>query len=338
MTRFDFESYTDQVDYATYDPDDNKIRIYSGRVDQGLYDELKRLGFGRAYKQGCFFQVWTPAREDAALALCGDIEEEGTSVRDRAEAKAERFADYSTNAGKRSQQAHAAAKQISDHIPFGQPILVGHHSEKRARRDQEKIESRTRKAIDEWRKQERWQQRAQDVIAHAGRRERPDVIMRRIKKLEAERRKCERDKTVTDVEWARTRLVEKLFGFSMFDDYELTPEQESEVDTRIEQGTARNIVYQDRWISHLDLRLAYERELYANADGPKPDALADKLRVGCMIKARSWGWQGPVIRVNKGRDGQVSSVSVPSGYSWNNTIKLDKILEVRDGEDNKTAG
>ena len=100
--KFDFEAYADETDYATYDPTDDKLRVYSGRVDRALYDELRRLGFQRAYKQGCFFAVWTPTREDVALALCGDVEEEGGSALERAEARSERFDGYSDNAKARS--------------------------------------------------------------------------------------------------------------------------------------------------------------------------------------------------------------------------------------------
>ena len=38
-----------------------------------------------------------------------------------------------------------AAREKSESIPFGQPILVGHYSEKRHRRDLEKIDSNHRK-------------------------------------------------------------------------------------------------------------------------------------------------------------------------------------------------
>lgn len=77
-----------QVERVTYDPDDNKLRIYSGRVSRELYDFLcgrGGQGWNRAYKQGCFFATWTPVREDAALALLEaagleDIEDEDTTL------------------------------------------------------------------------------------------------------------------------------------------------------------------------------------------------------------------------------------------------------------------
>ncbi len=59
--------------------------------------------------------------------------------RERLERKVERRGEWATKAKARSATAFAAAHRIADGIPFGQPILVGHHSERRARKDQERI-------------------------------------------------------------------------------------------------------------------------------------------------------------------------------------------------------
>ena len=40
------------------------------------------------------------------------------------------------------------ARKIGDMIPFGQPILVGHHSERRHRRDLDRIDANMRKAVE----------------------------------------------------------------------------------------------------------------------------------------------------------------------------------------------
>ena len=46
------------------------------------------------------------------------------------EAKRERLRAAAEKARERSEQHSKAAHDVIDHIPFGQPILVGHHSEK----------------------------------------------------------------------------------------------------------------------------------------------------------------------------------------------------------------
>jgi hypothetical protein len=53
----------------------------------------------------------------------------------------DRFSDYKESRIEDAQRAHDAVHRIADNIPFGQPILVGHHSERHARKDAERIEN-----------------------------------------------------------------------------------------------------------------------------------------------------------------------------------------------------
>jgi len=66
---------------------------------------------------------------------------------------------------------------------------MGHHSERHARRDQERIQNGMAKAVKAFETAAYWAQRAKGAIRHAKYKERPDVRARRIKKLEAEQRK-----------------------------------------------------------------------------------------------------------------------------------------------------
>ena len=179
---------------ATYSPEDNKLRLYpSTRLDSETYARVKSAGFKWAPRQELFVApAWSPAREDLLLELCGEIGDEDTSLVDRAEMKAERFEEYSDKRADESDRARAAVSAIADNIPLGQPILVGHHSERRARKDAERIENGMRKAIKLWETSKYWQMRAAGAIAHAKYKERPDVRARRIKGIEADKRKQER--------------------------------------------------------------------------------------------------------------------------------------------------
>ncbi|MGD9661517.1 MAG: DUF3560 domain-containing protein [Porticoccaceae bacterium] len=181
---------------ATYSPEDNKLRLYSDtRLDAETCTELKAAGFKWAPKQDLWVApMWTPAREDFLLALCGEIGDEDTSLVDRAEARAERFDTYSDKRAADAAQARDAVSRLADGIPLGQPILVGHHSEKRARKDAKRIEDGMRRAVSMWEASQYWQDRAAGALRHAKYLERPDVRARRIKKLEAEKRKQERGK------------------------------------------------------------------------------------------------------------------------------------------------
>lgn len=70
-----------------------------------------------------------------------DFEERREAKRERLEERAEKHAK---EAARRFDTAH----QIGSMIPFGQPILVGHHSEKRHRRDIDRIDTNMRKGIE----------------------------------------------------------------------------------------------------------------------------------------------------------------------------------------------
>ena len=50
------------------------------------------------------------------------------------EAKIQRCLELADKAEQRAKQYDESANRISSYVPLGQPILVGHHSEKRHRR------------------------------------------------------------------------------------------------------------------------------------------------------------------------------------------------------------
>ena len=130
---------------ATYSPEDNKLRLYaSSRLDTETYERVKAAGFKWAPKQDLFVApMWTPSREDLCIELAGEIGDEDTTLVERAEVKADRLEDLSTRRAQDGDRAQSGVHAIADGIPFGQPILVGHHSERHARKDAEKIEKGT---------------------------------------------------------------------------------------------------------------------------------------------------------------------------------------------------
>jgi len=194
---------------ATYSPEDNKLRLYSTeKLDPETYARVKAAGFIWAPKQALFVApMWTPQREDLLFELCGEIGDEDTSLFERAEERAERFEDYSANRAEDAERAKDRVDSISGNIPFGQPILIGHHSEKRARKDAEKITNGMRKAVKMWEQAEYWKDRATGAIKHAKYKERPDVRARRIKDLEADKRKQEKYKAEAEMWLGRWQKV-----------------------------------------------------------------------------------------------------------------------------------
>ncbi|MGW5877823.1 DUF3560 domain-containing protein [Nocardiopsis terrae] len=113
--------------------------------------------------------------------------------RERALERADRFEEYANNAGRRSQAAFDRGTELSEHRPPGQPILNGHPSAPRARRDQERISGAMERGVKEDRKSSYWNSRQAGVERNLEKRYDPRVIARRIERLEARLRKIDRD-------------------------------------------------------------------------------------------------------------------------------------------------
>lgn len=98
--------------------------------------------------------------------------------------KAERYETYADNAEARAKSRSQAADKIGSFIPFGQPILVGHHSERRHRRDIERIRNNVEKSIEESDKAAYLRGRAFDLNRSQERMENRRYIGNRIKDAE----------------------------------------------------------------------------------------------------------------------------------------------------------
>ena len=323
---------------ATYSPDDNKLRLYaSERLDADLYARVKEAGFSWAPKQGLFVApAWTPGREDFLIELAGEIEDEDRTLVDRAEQRADRFGGYHANRVRDAEGAERGVRPILDAIPLGQPILVGHHSEKRARKDAERIESALRRAVTMWDRAEYWTDRAAGALAHAKHHERPDVRHRRVKGLEADRRKKAKE---LDEARAKLRLWEEVgtreqalaaanttgymsakFPLDRYPRPEgaSTYEGSMSVWSALKEGIvgaeeARRLAlrcyggaieWASRWLGHYENRLAYERAMLAEVGGIKADAF--DIQPGGQVQAG--GTWLVVKRLNR-QGGEVVSVS-----------------------------
>jgi hypothetical protein len=194
--------------YSTYCPEDNKLRLYCGRVERAEFLRLRAEGWICTPKQreagGCdFVATWTPERRDTAEEYgAGLILDEDQSPEDRAADRAERFGMY---CDKRTAEAVGHA----DRYDAG-PSAHGYQSQARAERAASRHDRIASRAVDSWSKAEYWQQRTAGVISHALYKSRPDVRMGRIKTLEAELRKRlatfeEHNKLVRD--WTKIQAI-----------------------------------------------------------------------------------------------------------------------------------
>ena len=85
------------------------------------------------------------------------------TTRERLERAAARREDWAAKAAARSSAAIKTARSITEHIPLGQPILVGHHSEAGHRRALARSAAAMDKGVAEFQKAEHHQQKAEAI-------------------------------------------------------------------------------------------------------------------------------------------------------------------------------
>ncbi|MHA1572910.1 MAG: DUF3560 domain-containing protein [Alphaproteobacteria bacterium] len=338
---------------ATYSPDDNKLRLYAGgRLDTETFARVKAAGFRWAPRQELFVApMWTPGREDLLIELCGDIGDDDSSLAERAEERADAFDGYQANRRRDSQQASEAVSAIADGIPMGQPILVGHHSEKHARRDAAKIERGMAKAVKMWETAEYWKRRAAGALRNADYKERPDVRARRIKRIEKDQRKSNKDRALCVkwlALWSRDGLtLEQATAIANHHQCYLSfPPKEganwgdsawqvlsaegagaAEVARCVEKAKRSypsTIAWCDRWLTHYANRLEYERAMLGASGG----TLAEKRGTEQGGAVQCWASRGSlwayIVKVNK------VSVSIlrnfhPGQKPFRQTMAFDKL-------------
>jgi len=270
--------------------------LEGSRKGDGVFEIVRHHRFWFSRSLGCLYirqsrdkraDRWSIRSAAEALRAAGwavdiDIDEdtrrsfaEAEAEREeRAEDRAERFAEYAGNAASRSQAAYDGVRRIAHGIPLGQPILIGHHSERRARRDIARMDAGMRKSIDEDKKADYYANRAATSGAYMEFRNSPGVTLRRIAKLEADLRRVEK--------WSRG---ESAGGYTR----SLTPATVAELDQRRED---------------LEDQLGYWRHVIAKAeqDGFKVWGKAD-FKKGDFVRYSGTWYE--VLRVN------AKSVTIP---------------------------
>ncbi|MGW6391176.1 DUF3560 domain-containing protein [Streptomyces sp. NPDC055103] len=170
-----------------------------------FFRSLGMLGIARSRDREA--DAWRINRAAAALRDAGyevTVEIDESQRRSFTDAEADRAAWARDRAGRYSDRADRAsatsaarrnaARGIADYIPPGQPILVGHHSERGHRRAIARMDGHMRKSIDEHKKAGYWADRAATADIYEEFRNDPNRTRRRLEKLRADLRWNERER------------------------------------------------------------------------------------------------------------------------------------------------
>jgi hypothetical protein len=232
------------------------------------------------------------------------MEEAEAERAERLEARAERLHGRAERlAGPSRTAAMTSLPTIAERRPFGQPILVGHHSERGARADQRRIESNMDKFVELAAESRQTESAAQAAERHMAHRENPRVTARRIERLEADKRRAEKYLAG----WSERHLAGDGKRVLWTDTHAPA------------EGAYREQLLTQ--VEHLTEQLRYWREQLdqAKASGRYNPVELSEIHKGDLIRTR-FGWKR-VVRVNK------KTVSVETGYSWTDKYEVTDILE-----------
>lgn len=159
------------VKKCTYSPEDNKLRIYvvesDERFDETVKSQLKDTGFHWAPIQKLYYAVWSPGREDLCVELGGEIVAEQTTMLERAETKSERLVNLAEKRAHESDAFGRAASALRDKLASGQPVLSGHHSQRKMEKQRDAAERSEALAGKLKATANYWLSRAEGVELHA---------------------------------------------------------------------------------------------------------------------------------------------------------------------------
>ena len=328
---------------ASYSPQDDKLRLFFAfRIPREEWDALRAAGWAWTMKQASdMVAPWTPEREDQALALAGEIEDEDEPREDRSADRAERFTGY-------MEKREGEAEGFAGRYEHG-PRVHAAQDAGRAERSAARHDRLGARAASKWDAAEYWASRTRGVIAHALYLELPAVRHRRIKGIESEIRGLE-ERTATAQKWrgywlkvaamadpaAQDRNAYALANHGTdLAEYQhptnaamrptslwsmLRPDRPAEERISGAQAAALYLAahpdggvtgYVARWTAHLRNRLAYEVQMLEAQGGTL--ANAEEIIPGGFVGRHQ------VVKVSKDKAGRVSRLYVlaPKGYGAN---------------------
>lgn len=283
----------------TIEQDAEGTLLHGTSRGDGTAELVKRFGFRWSGRLGAWFYprnrtVPLPSQLTAWAAQLTEaghpceVEVTSATVAEQEAARAERLDEradrHDARAVRREAESDArlaAAKRTADMIPLGQPILVGHHSEGRHRRDIARIEGNYRKGFEAHAEAQEAARRADSTRRTMAHRESAPTTMRRIERLEVELR-----------QWQRAIARSRPNG--------LTDDDDSAWAVRARENVGRLTEQIEHWKAHLAQLEAsgvkvWSRETVQAEIAKQAEALGASLTRTEVKVNGSWS---PLIRLN----------------------------------------
>jgi len=202
---------------------------FEEKPDKETLSKLKDAGFRYEPKSKVWRASWTYEREKLVKDIAGEIEtiEKGTNYAKLVQKHLKLAEKYE----KEAKYHYDRYEGIKSAIPMGQPILVGHYSEKSHRRDLERMDKHLKKYLELKEKAEYHKERAEYYAKLAFEGEKPETVYNRIKRLESEKRRLERELAYIE--------IEKKKGKGCLRKYGVYTDDEDRIKTMLQRTTER---------------------------------------------------------------------------------------------------
>lgn len=177
----------------------NSLEIkFPDKPTEEIRTKMKQAGYKWAHQSGVWYARDTPYARSIAEELADKGEDVGEKLsyaecvemdKQRAEARIERLEGASEKAKEEATSRFDTAHKLMDVIPLGQPILVGHHSERGHRAHLARIDKNIEKGLEASDKAEELEHRAKAAERTLLSTEDPNAVARKIERFETELRR-----------------------------------------------------------------------------------------------------------------------------------------------------
>ena len=293
---------------ANFNITDDKIRFDPEgiRLTDEQHKQAKACNFAWWPGRKIFVAKWSVSAEDFVLSLVSKIEEDDTL--DDVESRVERYQKHATEAESNAERSAEYSLEAT--------------TARRRELLQNRAENEAEKAL-------YWTRRISGAIERATYREQPGVIARRIKSIEAEKRKYEKESVFhraflatwekqngdLTVEYAKNIAnYDRSHTWFDLDRGTITAQEAKEKSINHHTGIIETLT---RQIEHANNRLEYERALLSAAGGLPTDSRVWEVGGAAMIGGR---WC-EIAKVNR--------TTFNARYEWDNTkgyTKHDKTV------------
>jgi hypothetical protein len=276
---------------ASYNITNDKLKVwFDDRLPEDDYKSARRCGFTYWHGSQCFAAKWSTQAEDFLFDM-GVESVEQDDAPDNVEARVDRFSNYAEKA-----ETSAASSE--------QYLNERANTERRRENAVNGIERNLELA-------RHWQERIDGAIRHAQYKERPDVIARRIRGLETDRKRMVNAFTPVPGVKPITEDGELAFWCSNGG--------RSGSWLKVSKLPAIK-AWAERWIAHIDRRLEYERAC-CEAAGGAPEILNPVRKKAVQPKG--------VQKTRKGETPEfLGAVGFHSSYSLNSPLDWRLVTKV----------